>query len=527
MNLWENGAALLAGGRFHEALATYGQALKNHPASMEARLGLARACLGSGDAWTAVAWLGDAARVAPANPTPLHELANLLLNQQQYAQAWPVYQQLYTRFGVRDRATLLHYGFCLEQTGALDDAVRLYREAIEREPGFMEAHVDLAGVLWRVEDHAGALAHAQRAEALAPGHPYAVRIVGTSLLHLNRLDEAEQQLRRALQLQPGFNLAQVDLALTLLLAGKLEEGWALYHQRWNDAARMPRPAFFQPALEWKGPARQPVHGRRVLVYAEQGLGDVLHFIRYVPQLQADGATVFAVVQPELAPLLGSMPGLECYRPGTELVADLHVALLDLPMHYRTTLASVPARVPYLRADPQRVAQWRERLRPWDGQRKVGLCWAGSPAQVNNRNRSMPLSTFAPLLDVPDVQCFSLQKGDGGHYTDASPPPDRLPDFTADWQDFSDSAAMVECLDLVITVDTSVAHLAGALGKPVWLLLGPNPDWRWLLARDDSPWYPTMRLFRRDFGESRAQQVGRVVQALRQPAQGLTSASRGK
>lgn len=260
-----------------------------------------------------MAWLGDAARVRPSQPTPLHELANLLLNQQQYAQAWPVYQQLYTRFGARDRATLLHSAFAWSRPVRWTTPCACTTRPSSANPT-LKTHVDLAGVLWRVEKRPGALAHAQRAEALAPGHPYAVRIVGTSLLHLNRLGEAEQQLRRALQLQPGFNLAQVDLALTLLLAGKLRRRLGAVPPALERCRPHARPAFFPPALEWQGPARQPVHGRRVLVYAEQGLGDVLHFIRYVPQLQADGATVFAVVQPELAPLLGSMPGLGVLPP---------------------------------------------------------------------------------------------------------------------------------------------------------------------------------------------------------------------
>ena len=392
--------------------------------------------------------------------------------------------------------------------------MRLYREAIAQEPDFMEAHVDLAGVLWRVEDHAGALAHARRAAEIAPQHPYAVRILGTALLHMNQLDEAQVQLRRALQLQPGFPLAAVDLSLALLLAGKLEEGWAQYSARWSDTVRMARPRFYNPALEWQGPQRQPLKGQRIIVYAEQGLGDVIHFIRYVPRLQADGATVVAVVQPELATLLESIPGLTCYKPGTDdVVADCHVALLDLPMHYGTTLDNLPAQVPYLKAPAEKVAQWRERLKPWDGKRKVGIAWAGSPVQVNNRNRSMPLSALAPLLDMQGVQCFSLQKGPGGGFTDMTPAAQALVDLTGEWNDFSDSAAMIECLDLVITVDSAVAHLAGALGKPVWVLLAPNPDWRWLLERDDSPWYPTMRLFRRGFGEQRATQVRRISAAM--------------
>jgi tetratricopeptide (TPR) repeat protein len=513
----EQGAALLAGGRFHEALALYGQILQAQPASADARQGLAQACAGTGDAWAAVAWLNDACRVAPTDPAPAHRLAELLLNLQQHAQALPVYAQLYHQHNARDRATLLHYGFCLEHTGDLDGAVRLYREAIAQEPDFMEAHVDMAGVLWRVEDHAGALTHARRAVDIAPQHPYAVRILGTALLHMNQLDEAQAQLRQALELQPGFPLAAVDLSLALLLAGKLEDGWAQYRARWSDAVRMARPRFYTPAREWQGPQRQPLKGKRIIVYAEQGLGDVIHFIRYVPLLQADGASVTAVVQPELITLLEGMPGLHCFKPGADdVVADWHVALLDLPMHYGTTLANLPAKVPYLQAPQPKVAQWRERLKPWDGKRKVGIAWAGSPVQVNNRNRSMPLSALAPLLDAQDVQCFSLQKGPGGSYTDMTPDAAKLIDLTHEWTDFSDSAAMIECLDLVITVDSAVAHLAGALGKPVWMLLAPNPDWRWLLEREDSPWYPTMRLFRRGFGEDRAAQVGRVVQAMAEP-----------
>jgi hypothetical protein len=151
-------------------------------------------------------------------------------------------------------------------------------------------------------------------------------------------------------LQPGFPLAAVDLALALLLAGKLEDGWAQYRARWSDAVRMARPRFYTPALEWQGPQRQPLKGKRIIVYAEQGLGDVIHFIRYVPLLQADGASVTAVVQPELVTLLESMPGLHCFKPGADdVVADWHVALLDLPMHYGTTLANLPAKVPYLQA----------------------------------------------------------------------------------------------------------------------------------------------------------------------------------
>lgn len=180
---------------------------------------------------------------------------------------------------------------------------------------------------------------------------------------------------------------------------------------------------------------------------------------------------------------------------------------------RRGTVNLPSAVPYLSPPPHQQASWRDRLSPWQNRLRVGLCWAGDAAQVNNRNRSLWLSQLLPLLELPGAQCFSLQKADGGPFSDAMPAADRLLDFTGEWNDFGDSAAMVQQLDLVITVDTAVAHLAGALGKPVWVLLAPNADWRWLLEREDSPWYPTMRLFRRHFDEPRAAQVARVLAAI--------------
>jgi tetratricopeptide (TPR) repeat protein len=505
--------ALLRAGRFHEAQGAFRQALAQDPPSIDARLGLSQACLGAGDVPLATAWLSDACRLAPRRPEPLVRLAELLLGQQQFAQALSLYQRLYHDLGTRDRATLLHYGYCLEQVGEVEESIVLYREAVTREPAFVEAQVDLAGVLWRVGDHEGSLAHAQAAVALAPDHPYAVRILGTALLNLGRLDEAEPMLRRALALKPDFVLAQVDLAFTLLLAGRMPEGWDWYEKRWNDTARLQRPAYWRPGYEWQGP-QQPLAGRSILVYGEQGLGDQLQFVRYLPMLQALGATVHAVLRPELLPLVEhSFEGVHGVTPATDVQADLHVALLDLPQRFGTTLASIPAPGPYLRAPAGRLAHWQRRFSAWPRQQRVGLAWSGFAAHVNDRNRSLPLSLFRPLLESAQVQCFSLQKSAAGAYHDLAPAPGRLLDLTAEWTDCTDSAAMLKQLDLVITVDSAVAHLAGAMGTPVWLLLPPNPDFRWLLGRDDSPWYRGMRLFRRGFGESRQAQVGRVLQAL--------------
>ncbi len=309
-------------------------------------------------------------------------------------------------------------------------------------------------------------------------------------------------------------LAELDLAFVLLLAGRLEEGWHWYQRRWNDTDRLQRPPFYQPALEWQGPRQQRLAGQRIAVYAEQGLGDVIQFIRYVPLLQQEGASVFGIVPPELVPLLEhSFPGFQCLTPERRFEVDLHVALLDLPGHFGTGLRNIPPAAPYLHAPADAVQRWRQRLAPWAGKLKVGIAWSGFQGQVNNRNRAVPLSTLMPLLQMPGVQCFSLQKGNAGPWTDMTPGPQQLVDLTGEWRDFGDSAAMLQHLDLVITVDTAIAHLAGALGRPCWVLLPPNPDWRWLLAREDSPWYLGMRLFRREFGAGRQSQVARVVEAL--------------
>jgi tetratricopeptide (TPR) repeat protein len=549
MTAMEQAVALLGAGRFHEAVQRFGAALHEQPLAAEPRVGLSQACEGIGDSWAAAAWLSDACRVAPQRPELWLELAKLLLKLgreseiepllqaalaihpghvdllraqgelylrgKQYAKAVPAYERLHA-LDPKDRGTVLHYGYCLERSGDIEQALVRYREALALDPDFLEAHVDIAGVLWRFGDFDGALLHARKAVDIAPEHPYAVRILGTALLNLNRTDEAKVHLRRALQLLPEFALAELDLGFALLLAGEMDEGWRMYARRWRDGERMKRPTFFQADVEWKGPREQPLPGRRIAIYAEQGFGDVIQFIRYATLMQEDGATVFGVVHPELAALIeASMPGVLCLTPQRRFEADFHVALMDLPMHYRTTLETVPAGVPYLKAPQDKALRWRERLQPWSRKFRIGLVWTGSPKQVNNINRAIPLRELISLADVPGVQCFSLQKMDAGELAELPPPTAaKLVDLTGEWRDFSDSAAMMQNLDLVITVDTAIAHLAGALALPVWVMLAPNADWRWLLEREDSPWYPTMRLFRRSMGESRAVQVERVARALR-------------
>jgi tetratricopeptide (TPR) repeat protein len=541
------GLVLMRLSRAHEAFAKFSNAIRLNPLAVDTRLALAHAYVAMNDGWSAAAWISDACRVAPNSPALWMQLVQLLasqkreseiepalrsalaanpqdknlmevlaefyLNRKRYADGVTIYREL-VALDPANAKSFLHYGFCLEHVHRLEEAVQRYRDALALKPDFLEAHVDLAGVLWRLSDFEGALAHARAALEVDPNHPFAVRILGTALLHLNRLDESEEALRRALAVKPDFPIAIVDLALLLLLAGKFEEGWKVYEGRWTDTDRMNRPAFFRPELEWQGPQKQPVNGKRIVIYAEQGLGDVVNFIRYAKVLQADGATVYCVIQPELVPLVESIPGLIGLKPNLNIEADYHVALLELPLHYRTNAKNVPNETPYLRAPQDKAAAWRGKLRPWDGKLKIGIAWAGHHIHANHHNRSMPLSEFRPILEMPGVQCFSLQKSAGDRYTDISPDASQLVDFTGEWGDFTDSAAMIENLDLVISIDSAVVHLAAALGKPVWMVLPPNPDWRWMLERDDSPWYPTMRLYRRTHTEAKTTQMARVVQDLK-------------
>ncbi|MBC7436695.1 MAG: tetratricopeptide repeat protein [Bdellovibrionales bacterium] len=530
-----------------ETFARLGAALKQNPASVDTRLALVKVCLAMEDGISAVAWQSDACRIAPQHPELWTQLAQLLadqgreaevepalrlglaanpgaallltalaeycLDRKRHGEALAIYQALVPP-DPRNTRNLLHHGICLEHTYSLAEAAASYKAALAVKPDYLEAHMNLGSLLWRLEDHEGSLKHARRAHELQPDHAFTECILGSALHHLNRLEEAEVHLLRALELQPDFPTAHINLAVLLLLAGRFEGGWRVYKRRWDDTGNFNRPDFYRPEMEWQGPHTQPLKGRRIVIYAEQGLGDVIHFIRYARVMQEEGATVYCSIQPELASLVDSMQGVTVIPPGRNIVADYHVALLDLPMHYGTTGQAMPREVPYLQAPAKQAAAWKARLKSPDGKLKVGIAWAGHHIHFNDNNRSMPLSAFGGITGMPGVQCFSLQKGDGGRFTDVVLDDTQMVDFTAEWGDFGDSAAMIANLDLVICIDSAVAHLAGALGKPIWLILPPNPDWRWLLERDDSPWYPTMKLVRRSHGEAKAAQMARVVEALK-------------
>jgi hypothetical protein len=271
------------------------------------------------------------------------------------------------------------------------------------------------------------------------------------------------------------------------MQGRYARGWAEHEWRWQYRS-FPASPRHTDSPSWRGDA---LAGRRLLTWAEQGLGDTLQFVRYTRLLAQRGANVVLEVQPELLRLMReSLPEVEVVARGTvPRRFDLQAPLLSLPHLLDTRVETIPADVPYLHAQPERVAAWAQRLGEPDGRLRVGLAWAGSPSFQNDRQRSLPVRHLAHLAEIPGVEWFSLQKNP------AEPPPLELSDWTTELVDFADTAALMMHLDLVISVDTAVAHLAGALARPVWVLLPHPPDWRWFLDRTDSPWYPTARLFR--------------------------------
>jgi hypothetical protein len=299
--------------------------------------------------------------------------------------------------------------------------------------------------------------------------------------------------RRAVHLDPRHAGYHWNLALDLLTRGMLTEGWREFEWRWlwKDFRGLHR-EFRQPM--WKG---EDLNGRTILLHFEQGLGDTLQFVRYGPMVRQRGGRVLIQCQRELATLLKSNSELgEVFTQDDALPPfDFHGSFLSLPSVFKADLKSIPAPIPYLKADPKIAEVWRGRLEPVSGKLKVGLVWAGSAAHKKDRHRSMEFGRFLPLANVSNVAFVNLQKGSASEQAKAFSSRLELIDFTAELEDFAQTAGLIENLDLVIGVDTAVVHLAGAMGKPAWVLLPFTADWRWLRGREDSPWYPTLRLFR--------------------------------
>ncbi len=385
--------------------------------------------------------------------------------------------------------------------GDEDGALKAVRRAIDLKPGLAAAHNVLGCILRDRLRPANALASFKRAVELDPNFAEAVNNWASVLESIGRITEAGNGFEKAVALAPAVPQYHQNLGINRLLRGDLTGGWAEADWRRLDRRNPAARTFNQPV--WNGAY---LAGQTILLTAERGIGDTIQFLRYAPMVAGRGGRVVVECPPELVELARSVDGVaDVIVHGQPLPpVGAHCPLMTLPLAFNTTLQTIPATVPYLSADPAKAAAWAARLPA--GQRRVGLVWAGNPNFANDRVRSINPARLAPLLAVPNVTWVSLQ---------ASPKdaPPGLVDLTADLHDFAGTAALIANLDLVIAVDTAVAHLAAAMGKPTWILLPAVPDWRWLLGRTDSPWYPSARLFRQATPGDWAAVVSGVAAAL--------------
>jgi tetratricopeptide (TPR) repeat protein len=519
------GQLLLSAGRLSEAEQSYRLALEIDPGNATAHFNLGRVLKACYRLQEASAELRQALQLKPDYPEAHCSLALVLKESGNRDEAEAAFRSALS-CRPDDVNVLTHLGNLYWEMGRIDEAERSFRRVLEIAPVHAEVYSNLGSLLQNTGRHDEAEQNLRRALDLDPIHAGALLTLGIVFKETGRLDEAEQCLRRTLELNPehpeglinlglvfkasgrldeaersyrqalsispGHPRAHWNLALVTLLKGRFRDGWAEYETRMNVVPTMiSRPDVAYP--EWRG---EPLAGCRLLLVGEQGLGDQIQFIRYASLLQQQGARVDVVIAPPFARLAKIATGVEnVFSTVPADTYDYWSLMLSVPGRVGTDLGNIPTGVPYLTADADRVLYWRSRIDAVaKGRKKVGIVWAGNRLHRNDRFRSMTLNELGPLAAIEHVAWFSLQKGEAqAQLTEAGSFNEHA--LGEELKDLAETAAVIESLDLVISVDTSVLHLAGALGQPAWGLLCADPDWRWLARRADSVWYPTIRLFR--------------------------------
>lgn len=498
-------------GALDEARRLCGSLLERRPDESRALCLMAAIAADAGLTEEGLNWTRRAAAADPASASPHFVAGRLWQGAGRLPEAEASYRRAVELQPAHARAHN-NLGSVLQMQGRLEAALIAYRRALDLDPGLPQANQNYASI---VRD-AGALERAAndylRHTQANPNDALAFNDLGNTLRELGRHDEALAAYGQALALNPELAEAHFSRSFVQLLLGDYAAGWKEYEWRWRiPAFNAPARRFARPI--WDGGA---LAGGTVLLHAEQGLGDTLQFVRYAPLVAQRCAQVVLECQPELKGLMQGVAGVHrVIAQGEALPAfGEHAPLMSLPGIFGTTLDRVPWNGPYLHANAGRRAAWQDAM-PSDRKRlKVGLVWAGRPQQWDDRKRSISLAMLAPLAGAGDVTFFSLQKGAAAAEASAPPAGMKLVDVSARIADFSDTAALASLLDLVITIDTSVAHLAGAMGLPVWVLTAHAPDWRYHLGRDDNPWYPSMRLIRQERDGDWSGAIGRVAEALR-------------
>ncbi len=406
-------------------------------------------------------------------------------------------------------------GYCFWEQGKLEEAIACYFQALRLNPNLAGAHNNL-GIAYRDQGRLDeAMASFQTAFRFKPDYFEAYNNLGLTRQDQGKLDEAEACFRQCLLIEPNYAEAHFNLGMLWLLMGKFGEGWLKYESR-RYVTRFAFRSFPQPI--WDG---APLNGKTILLFPEQGFGDTLQFIRYAPLVKQKGGRVVFECPAELVRIMRSCPGIDQILTQGSLLPPFHVQapLLSLPTILKTSLATVPASVPYLTADSFLMEKWRQELSNYPGF-KIGIVWQGNPrfaqpgCRASDRKRSIPLACFEPLARLPGVRLFSLQKGFGTEQLVEWKSRLGIIDLADKLQDFMDTAAVMMNLDLIISADTSPVHLAGALGRPVWAALPFTGCWRWLRDRQDSPWYPSLKLFRQSKQGDWSEVFERIAQEVR-------------
>jgi tetratricopeptide (TPR) repeat protein len=474
------------------ALASFREAVKLKPDSAEAHYNCGVLLERTQQPRAALASYNQAIAVHPGFYQAHYNLAGVLKELREREAALVEYGRAIAAKGDYAEAHA-NRGVVLQELGRREEALASYDRAISIRPDHAEAYFNRGTLLAELMQWEAALANYDHAIALKPGYAAAYCERARVLVQVRRLDEALLSYNEATAIQPEFAEAQYNKSLALLLRGDYENGWLQYEWRWKNADRLSMGEariFGQP--RWRG--KEIIAGKRLFVYSEQGFGDTLQFCRFAKTVADMGATVILEVQAPLATLLGSLDGASrVIVEGSPLPEfDYQCPLLSLPLALNTTIDTIPA-APYVRSDEAKVARWRTRMRKL-GRPRIGLTWSGNPKQGHYNSRSTRLADWIKHLPL-EFQYVSLQKEIRPADVEILAATPWISRFDAEWHDFSDAAALCECVDLVVSVCTSIAHLSGALGKPTWVLLPFIPDWRWLLDRDDSPWYPTVKLYR--------------------------------
>lgn len=500
-------------GKLGDTILCYSKAVELKHDLFDAYYNMGNAFTQLGDLQKALSCYRKTLKIRPDHIEASHNAGLTLKNLGRFNDAVSCYKKA---IELKPDTAELHYnlGNVYKEAGRFEDAVASYEKAIDLNPDMVEAHYNMANAL----KESGALDHAifcyERVLNIAPDHIEALNNMGLSYRDKGQVDRALELLDQALKLSPRHVEIRWNRALALLLSGNLVYGWKEYEVRFQRGdlkttypRRLNRPM-------WDGSSFE---GKTLLVHHEQGLGDTLQFVRYLPMVKAKGGRVVLEVHESLRCLCRNLPGVDevIARPmdqDLDLAFDCYIPLLTLPGIFNTTLETIPAGIPYVHADPDIEACWRRRLNGTD--LTIGLVWAGNPGHKDDRNRSCPLNLFEPLSRIPGVKLYGLQKNGGGQSKEKLRSLG-IASLGEELTDFSVTAGIIANLDLIISVDTAVAHLAGAMGKPVWILLPFVPDWRWLMEGDDTPWYPTARLFRQEKPLDWSGVFQRVCHALRE------------